>query len=781
MIVSTKTKRNALVLVAMLAATTLTLAQSPGGEIRVAVLDPQGAALSASAELVSAASHVHRTFKVDGYTGYVARNLPFGVYRLKIRAVGFATWIRPVEIRSEAPVRLSVKLALAPVSTRVDVDDSLTLLDAHQVGTQYSIGRQAIAESLSPQTGRSLSDAVDALPGWLYEGNGTLHPRGSEYDVQYVVNGIPLTQNRSPAFAPSLNGDDVESLRVLTAGYPAEYGRKLGGIVEVNSVSDLPTGLHGQFDAGGGYFSSASGSTGMTYSRSGNTFSIGGEGFHTDRYLDPPVLENFTNRGNSSDVHASYARDFSSRNQLHFSISHAVTRFLVPNYRIQESSGQRQEVRNEESSGQLYFQHDISSDLFLSVAGSLRNASAALTSNTLSTPVIVTQFRSYREGYVRADLAGHHGRHDWKVGVDGIFTPVHEALHYSITDPTQFDPGTQLQFQFGESRWDIEPSAYAQDQIRLGNWNLSAGARFDHYGFVVHKGAWSPRVGISRYVPSLKLSVHASYDRVFQTPAVENLLLASSTQLDTINSLVARLPVQPTTANYFEIGITTAFVAKLRLNANFFRRNFSNYSDDDALLDTGVSFPIAFASAHIQGEEFRLEVPAWGRFSGSVSYSNQTGSGQGPVTGGLFLGTQATGLRDTSKFPVSQDQRNTAHIRLRVQVQRRIWFSIGGQYGSGLPSEIHDADRNLLIAQYGPAILDQVNLERDRVRPNFSVNSAVGFELYRKEQRTSSVQIQGANLTNRINVINFASLFSGTAVAPPRSVFAYHFLSRSSF
>jgi hypothetical protein len=51
--------------------------------------------------------------------------------------------------------------------------------------------------------------------------------------------------NRSPAFAPALNADDVESMRVLTASYPAEYGRKMGGIVEVTTQKNVTTGLHG--------------------------------------------------------------------------------------------------------------------------------------------------------------------------------------------------------------------------------------------------------------------------------------------------------------------------------------------------------------------------------------------------------------------------------------------------------------------------------------------------------------------------------------------------------
>ena len=53
-----------------------------------------------------------------------------------------------------------------------------------------------------------------------------------------------------------------------------------------------------------------------------------------------------------------------------------------------------------------------------------------------------------------------------------------------------------------------------------------------------------------------------------------------------------------------------------------------------------------------------------------------------------------------------------------------------------------------------------------------SWTSLVEIELYRKDQRGALFQIQAANLNNRVNVINFASLFSGTAVAPARSVSA---------
>src|SRR5262249_11532551 len=206
-------------------------AQRGGGELRIEVKDPQGRAAAAEAQLVSASNQLKRDFPIPSEGKYVAAELPFGVYRLTVAAEGFADWSDLVEIRSEVPVRVIITLGVAAVNTRIEVNDAATLVDPSETTTIYSLSGEKLREHGSPQAGRTLSDAVNDQPGWLYEANGILHPRGSEYQVQYVLDGVPYTQNRSPAFAPSFDSGDIESLRVLTAGYAAEYGRKLGGIV----------------------------------------------------------------------------------------------------------------------------------------------------------------------------------------------------------------------------------------------------------------------------------------------------------------------------------------------------------------------------------------------------------------------------------------------------------------------------------------------------------------------------------------------------------------------
>ena len=103
--------------------------------------------------------------------------------------------------------------------------------------------------------------------------------------------------------------------------------------------------------------------------------------------------------------------------------------------------------------------------------------------------------------------------------------------------------------------------------------------------------------------------------------------------------------------------------------------------------------------------------------------------GHGPITGGLFLGSDADAVTNTGTFAVSQDQRNTARARVRFQAPRRVWLAMGATYGSGLPVDTADTDANDFIPIYGAAIVDRVNLARGRVRPSLSLDTAAGVEL----------------------------------------------------
>lgn len=751
-------------------------AQSNTGELRLKVTDPHGLGVKSAVELISEANDFHGRLTTDDGGILVAKRLPFGLYRVQIEQPGFAAVSLPIEIRSAIPIEYTIKLAIESVNTQVTVQAADTLLDPHRATSVNEIGSQTIETRTTSLPGRSLQDLVNSQPGWLYEGNAVLHPRGAEYQTQFVVDGIPLTDNRSPGDGPEIEADDVDSMSIYTAGIPAEFGRKMGGVIEVNTLKDAKAGLHGVLNLSGGSFDTAGAFGQAQYAWKSSVLGASAAGSMTGHYLNPVVPENYTNNGTTGDFSLHYERDLTPKDRLGVIIRHALSRFQIPNEQMQQAAGQHQDGDNFETMGVISYQHVFSSNMLGSLRGMVRDYSNDLSSNPQSTPVVAFLHNHAREGYFNGSLSLHHGRHEFKAGAESDNTFLEESFSDTITDPAQFDPGTPLIFSFPGAqptegkRPDLEQSAYVQDLVRLGNWTVSAGLRWDHYQLLVNQNAVSPRVSVARFFSSAGLVLHASYDRVFQTPSSDNILLASSPQVVALNPNVLRLPVEPSHGNYFELGGTKSLFSYLRFDANYFRRYVDNYADDDQLLSTAVAFPIAFRKAIVYGAEGKIEVPKWGHWSGFASYSYTVGNAWFPVTGGLFLGDDAVNATTqlSGHFPDSQDQRNTVRARVRCQAASRVWLAGGVEYGSGLPFDFAGTYQQAL-AEYGQAVINRINFERGRVRPSLSVNVSAGADMYKSDRFSTRLQADVQNLNNRLNVIDFGGLFSGNAIAPPRS------------
>ena len=753
--------------------------QSNSGELRIKVIDPGGLGVKITIQITSKANQYRNTLTTSDQGGLDVQRLPYGIYQLEINHPGFAGISESVDIHSSIPTDQTVQLRLPTVNQLVTVSAANTLIDPDQAGAVNHIGSDLIQNRLSSIPGRSLQDLVNSQPGWIYEGNAVLHPRGSEYQTQFVVDGIPLTDNRSPSFGPAIDADDVQSLSIYTAGIPAEYGRKLGGVVEVNTLQDSQPGFHGQVVLSGGSFDSAAASAQGQYVWGKNVFGGSASGSMTDHYLNPVVPQNYSNTGTLGDFSVNYERDLTSRDRLRFIVRHELSRYDIPNEQVQEASGQRQTADNIETMGIASYEHVFSPHALVDFRGMVRDNANDFNSNMNSTPIEVFQHNWFREGYFKGTATVNHGCHEFKFGVESDNTFLNENFNYIVTDPTQFDPGTPSPFSFAANRPDLEQSAFVQDLIRFGNWTVNVGLRWDHYQLILNRQAVDPRVSISRYFPSAGLVLHFSYDRVFQTPSFENILLSSSTAATNLDPVSLQLPVAPSQGNYYEVGLTKTLFKQFKLETNYFRRLVNNYADDDQISNTSISFPIAFRNAIIYGGDAKIDLPDWHRFSGFVSYSYTLGNAFNPVTGGLFLGADAV-IPTTGHFPDSQDQRNTVRGRLRYQVTPRFWVGGGIQFDSGLPFEF-SCDPSLTLQQcvngpggpaqtYGQGVVNRINFALGRIYPSFQVNASAGADVYKSERMNMRFQIDGQNLTNVLDVIDFGGLFSGNAIGPSRSV-----------
>ena len=111
----------------------------------------------------------------------------------------------------------------------VDLTESGVVATGVQLGVGESEEQIAPVDALRNRAGRQ--PAIDLVDLLLRQG---LDVFGSEHHPMGTAQRLVL-----------LESSEVESMRVMTAGFPAEYGRKLGGVVEVSSPKNNPKGLHG--------------------------------------------------------------------------------------------------------------------------------------------------------------------------------------------------------------------------------------------------------------------------------------------------------------------------------------------------------------------------------------------------------------------------------------------------------------------------------------------------------------------------------------------------------
>jgi Carboxypeptidase regulatory-like domain len=805
--------RNALATLAILLWALPMLAQTSSGELRVRVTDPSGHPVRTQVELVSEANQYRSTFTTDAQGGVDARRLPYGIYQVQIQAPSFAPFSEPVAIRSALPVDRTIRLKVAPVSQSVTVRASETLIDPYRAGSVNEMGLQTIQNRLTSIPGRSIQDLVNSEPGWLYEGNAVLHPRGSEYQTQFVVDRIPLTDNRSPGFGLEIEADHIQSMSIYTAGIPAEYGLKMGGVVEVNTLKNEDPGFHGRLTLLGGSYATGGVETQDQYTGGGNTVGVSASGDMTDHYLNPVVPQNYTNNGTTGNFSLSYERQFTPQDHLTMIARRELARYAIPNELVQQSGaylpnadndtgcppvppsqepddcvfvpgGQLQTSDNFETMGSVSYQHIFSGTAMAELRGMARDHALDFYSNPASWPLIATQHNDFKEIYFNGSVSMDRRNQEWKAGFESDAKFLNENFRYLMPDCADLaDPRCPItlgildagatSFAFTATRPDLEQSAYVQDGVQLSNWSIDAGLRWDHYQLLVNQNAVSPRVAISRYFPLVGAKVHASYDRIFQTPSFENILLSSSPDAQALDTTVpiVQLPVKPSHGSYYELGATKALFRKVSLDTNMFRRDENNYADDSQVLSTGISFPIAFEKAVLYGAEGKLEVEQWGRFSGFASYSYIVGNAWYPVTGGLFLGDDAASATTqlTGHFPDTQDQRNTVRSRVRYQAGARIWFAVGSDYNSGLPFQANLTPQQY-ATEYGQVVISHLNFNRGRIHPYFTQNASVSADLYKREKVAVRLQADGDNLSNTLEVIDFGGLFSGNAVGPARQL-----------
>lgn len=184
-------------------------AQIMEGELRVTIRDQTGRGVAGRIELAGRNPQFRTEAQADSAGRVRLLRLPQGIYRLAVTHDGFEPFSDTIEIRSAVPQEREVILKVGAVATEITVEANAPLLDRSEPGLVMQGGREQLDETPGTTLGRSTIDVVTTMPGWLLEANAVLHPRGSEYDTQYVIDGMPLYDNRSIGFCAGIREQRV--------------------------------------------------------------------------------------------------------------------------------------------------------------------------------------------------------------------------------------------------------------------------------------------------------------------------------------------------------------------------------------------------------------------------------------------------------------------------------------------------------------------------------------------------------------------------------------------
>jgi len=851
---------------------TVAVGQSLGnaGTIEGTIVDPSGAAIpGATVTIRNAVSGYTQTAMSDSNGAFRLNNIPPNPYHLEVMSSGFSSYAQDVDVKNSIPVQFKATMSLAGGQTTVNVEAAGADILENDPSAHVDIDRSLMLKLPDVDPAAGLSQAiVYSTGGVAADANGFFHPLGDHAQVSFVIDGQPISDQQSKLFSTQLPTSAIQSMEATTGTPGAEFGDKSSLVAQITTRSGLGAGrIFGNLDATYGSFGAAGGSAGIGYgdTKVGNFLTV--DGLRSGRFLDSPEFTAFHDKGNNESIFDRFDYQPGPHDVVHLDLFTARNWFQIPNDYDQLAQDQHERVLTWNLAPG--YQHTFSAKTLLTVNPWIRKDQVNYYSSRdpfADTPATQGQSRQLLNWGTKADLSTIRGRHSLKFGVDLKQTRLLENFGFGITDsgfnspcidntgasvpnpnltdpeqcgnagyqPNTFDnPNATVPFAPGLLPFDLtrggtlfafhatgninQYAFYAQDDITKGNFLFKVGLRAERYGGLVAKSNPEPRVGISYNVKRTGTVLRVAYARTFETPFNENLLLSSATGVGGLAQNIFganSVPIEPGFRNQFNSGFQQSIGRWLLVDADYFWKYTHNAYDFSTLLNTTITFPIAWHNSKLDGVTGRVSTINLRGFQAYWTFGHTRARYYPPETGGLV--PQGAPLAN-GVFRIDHDQAFQSTAVFRYQHKNDEWIALTWRYDSGLVvSGVPDSDAALtiltpaqqtsiglscgsVVATFAAGLsttdcagkvvtsklltLPQAGTENDdhnpdRVDPRHVFNLGVGsdnlFHAEKRQRFTASLDI--TNLTNKLALYNFLSTFSGTHFLQPRT-----FLARVGF
>jgi hypothetical protein len=202
------------------------------------VEDPTGAGVAgARVRVFQPASGEAREAAAGEDGEFAVTNLAPGVYQVTVEHGGFKRLQRDgVELQIDQQLRLELRLEVGAVTETIEVRAEAALLNTENASKGEVIASQEITEM--PLEGRDFNDLSFMVPGVARKpkggSGGALNINGARSDnTNFLIDGFTNNSMRGGGAQARPPVDALLEYKLQVTGYPAEYGRLAGGVMNM--------------------------------------------------------------------------------------------------------------------------------------------------------------------------------------------------------------------------------------------------------------------------------------------------------------------------------------------------------------------------------------------------------------------------------------------------------------------------------------------------------------------------------------------------------------------
>jgi len=716
----------------------------------------------------------------DGDGRFVFARVQPGDYAVSAALAGFESRSVRVAIEPREVRTLALSLDVARVNVAVNVTaDTSALTSTHSPSSTVLTADRI--DALPAFQRLSLPDAiVTSAPGMIRGHDDFVHIRGHEIALNPLINGVSFWENAHAVFSAGLSPEIVETANVMTGGFPAEYGNRFGGVVDIVTKSGLRMTDRGSVAFSAGTAARRQLLADVGGRRGGFGYYLFGDTFKSDRFLSPPdprAIHDSARGGHfftRLDSNRQHAGSFSAI------VMADGTNLEIPNtpvdVELRPLAQADQHARQQ--TAMLAWTRVWSDSTVVNASAYERWSRLRLRPATGPLTVQADLTRELTTLGGKVDLTRLSGRHAFKFGVDAVNLRPDEDLFYNYDGYRELAHVLELPhihitdqvIQFSGSDSGGQVSVYAQDIVQLGQrMTLDAGLRVDRYSLVIEDTHLSPRLNLAVRAGGGAV-LHASYNHFFVPPAVEGVLSSSAGLTSAIREIGIALPaLQPTIEDQFEAG-GSAPVGPVQLAVTGYFRATDNPVHTTVWPDSRIYSYASFDRARAYGLEAKAELTGLSQHgvTGYLNYALGRVDFYNPVTGGFI--TEAEHLTESERFPAPMDQTHTLTAGATWRHARSgVLAGLMMEYGSGTPIG-HGGDHVHVEGEADHADPAGAVEEGGRVPGHFMAGASLGIDFLRDARRRSrfGLRLDVENLTNKVYVIAQDSAFSPAQFSIPR-------------